>query len=215
MGVFECKMSKYSILISFRDLSRTHNSIRILAFGCCRNAFRGFSLADLFSVSLFDDALRFDFYSPESLNRNPSGTLGFIAKKSTTFNRKRSGSLGLNTEYSRPIRELWFHNRQVFAIPCIRYSHSSRELWFHNRHAFSIHISPCSDGSQVAFEYTILEPNYTDVKSETFGIIRVVCEYRSRDFWFRIHCSNLLASVFSIRILISILKVFEYKRIDS
>ena len=32
---------------------------------------------------------------------------------------------------------------------------------------------------------------------------------------FRIHCSNLLASVFSIRIQISILIVFEYKRIDS
>ena len=45
MGAFECKMSKYSILISSRGLSRTHISIRILAFGCSHSPVCSLSLS--------------------------------------------------------------------------------------------------------------------------------------------------------------------------
>ena len=139
MGVFECKMSKYSILISSRDLSRTHNSIRILAFGCCRNWSECFpkvlTRRFVLCLSLWRCAPISIVFTMKSQSESFGRHSGLL-RRNLSFNWKRSVTLGLNTEYS--IRELWFHNRQVFTIPCIRYSHWTRELWFHNRQVFTI-----------------------------------------------------------------------------
>ena len=176
MGVFECKMSKYSILISSRELKPVFEYLYSVVVECFQIILGSRSaISSLLSLSL-----RCTTKHPISPNnRNRQGTLGFPRYSTreffrheaclTIFNRNRSGHtrvLPMDTEYcirelwfhnpqvftilciqySRRTRELWFHNRQVFTVPCIQYSHSTRELqlWFHNRQVFCIHIYTCS-----------------------------------------------------------------------